>query len=281
MLYPATLNVKLGSMTSVSDMVAVAADELIAAAEATDETRTIHLRALAEAMADIRALCADPFDRGPDWSGRSKEYRDAITGLYRSVEEAVWPETLRQIKSQVRYHLSSVVRARLADDPKALDDYGLLTKSVRDRTRDRARQRRALEDAGILDSPDVDSSAASRLVHGARRLVALAAEEGTAELTLEAREYVRDGMRELLAHAASLTNGPDRIALARDLISSVEPVEIRGLPADRRTATDVVLTELLDGANKLIRETTTATNDVAEIDRLLSRLSAKQAKRRA
>lgn len=266
---------------TVSDLVAVATDELLAAASAQDETRTIHLRAMADAMADIRALCPDPFDRGPDWSGRSGDYRAAITSIYRSVEEDVDPDTLRQIKSQARYHLSSIVRERLADDPAALAAYGMQPKSARDRVRSRTRQRRALEDAGILDSEETDPNAASRLVHGARRLVALAVEEGTDGMSTEAREYVQDGVREILSQAAELTAASDRVTLARDMLSTVEPVELRGLPSTRRAETGAVLTEILDGANKLINETTSAAEEIAEIDRLLTRLSARQQRRRA
>lgn len=263
--------------TTVADLVTAATDELLSAASAEDETRTVHLRNLAHTMADIRALCVDPLGRGSDWGGRSKEYRIAITSVYRAVVDDVPAAALQRIKSQVRYHLSIILRERLSDD--VLGEFGLQPQSVRDRHAYQNRRQRALEAAGIVHDGSDDPNTASRLVHGARHLVALAAEEGTDDLTTDAADYVRDGVRQIIEQVPDLTRDEDRVTLARDLLATVEPSSLGRLSQSRKAAVDEVLTELLSAAERLQRETTSVEAAERQLARLQSALSSKRSRR--
>lgn len=214
-------------MKTISELVHEAAEELRKCATASTELRTIHLRRVASLFVDIREKCEDPAGRGPDWTGRSKAYREAVSEAYREVEDEVPPVRLRQMKSQVRYHFSSIVRERLERDPAMLELFGLQPKSVKDRAFDRIKQRRALEEAGVLDQETENSNATARLVHGARYLLDLAAEEGLTETNKDARDYIRQGVRQIVNHVPDLVPPEDRMELARELLEGVPTESIR------------------------------------------------------
>lgn len=214
-------------MKTIAELSAEAADELRECAFAPDDLRTAHLRRVANLFVDIRELCTDPAGRGKDYTGRSKEYREAVSAVYRDVEDEVPPVRLRQMKSQVRYHFSTIVRERLRNDPELLDVYGLQEKSVKARNHNRIKQRRALEAAGVLEREADTPNATARLVHGARYLLDLAVEEGTDEANQEARDYIRTGVRQIVSRAPELVPPEDRVELARELLAGVPPEAVR------------------------------------------------------
>lgn len=212
-------------MKPLSELVHEAADELRECATAPAELRTLHLRRVASLFVDIREQCEDPAGRGTDWTGRSRTYRQAVSEAYRQVEDEVPPVRLRQMKSQVRYHFSSIVRERLKHDPDLLELFGLQPKSVKERSHDRIKQRRALEEAGVLEQETEGVNAAARLVHGARYLLELAAEEGTLDTNQEAREYINHGLRQIMHSTAELIPEHIRLELADELTKGAEPEE--------------------------------------------------------
>lgn len=238
-------------MEPIPELVHKAADELRRCASAPNELRTHHLRRVASAFVDIREQCEDPAGRGADYTGRSKEYREAISNAYREVEDDVPPVRLRQMKSQVRYHVSTIIRERLADDPDALELFGLQQKSVRERGQDRIKQRRALEEVGILEQWTEGSNATARLVHGARYLLELAAEEGLDDVDQEARDYIRHGLRLMARVAPNLAPAATRVDLVRDVLQGIESGDVSGFSGAERDDLAAALASIRSEVDRL------------------------------
>lgn len=229
----------------------------------------MHLRRVAEIFVDIREQIDDPTGRGPDWTGKSQEYRDAVSAAYREVEGDVAPDRLRQMKSVIRYHISTVVRDRI-DDPEVLSLYGLQSKSIRDRTREAMTQHRAmisaLVSAGVLDQATHSSSAAARLVDGARYLLELAAEAGLEDADQKARQDIIKAFERVAESAGALTPATTRVALARDYLNGVleESGALVGFTGtvrdalietlDEMTATAAHLRRDLDGTQAVVED---------------------------
>lgn len=95
--------------------------------EYLDQPRTDLLRAAGADVADLRAL----FTRNdaPDWSGRSREYRDAMTEIYNRLN--VHGKDRENLQFNVRFHAGNVIRERA--DAGELEAAGLDTVSPRDR----------------------------------------------------------------------------------------------------------------------------------------------------
>lgn len=242
--------------TTLSELAESATDELVLCAQSSDENATLHLRRLANLFVDMRSVCVDPLGRGADYTGRSKDYRAAITHVYRSVEGSVDPKRLEQLKNQVRYHVSSIVRERLRTTPGALEEYGFHPKSARERGTDRIRQRRALEEAGIIDAADDSTSHAARLVHGARYLMGLAAEEGLSESSGDAKEYIATSVQQIVEHIPDLVSPPAAVEMSRELFTAVPEGTLRQVSRADRDRADDSLTAIIEHAHELRKETT-------------------------
>ncbi|QUH01434.1 hypothetical protein HUO13_11990 [Saccharopolyspora erythraea] len=267
-------------MKTLSDLRDEAVDELLAAANAEGDLATLHLRRLSELYVDMRELCPDPFGRGPDYSGRSKEYRAAVSSIYRDVTDEVSARTLDQIKNKVRYHTSTALRERLADRPEVLEEYGVQRRSVKERLADRVKQRRALVDAGIMSSEEDDPNATSRLVHSARYLLDLAAEEGLEDVTRDARDHIVSAVDQIVSHVPDLVPPAERVRLARNILSSVDDDSLKGQPEPTRERVDQELTETLEHATRLRRQTTTVENTLATIDEIAAKYAGRGSARK-
>ena len=268
-------------MRPIEELADEAVSELRTATQLHDETRTPHLRRTAELFLQLRERHDDPKGRGPDYTGRSKEYRQAIIEIYEQAFEGV-PEELRtRITSQVRYHVSTGVRERLAETPGALEIYGFNPKSLKERATDRVRYRRALLDMGLIDEATDDSGHVARLVHGARRLLQLASEEGLAHSDRETREFVRRGVDQITEAVPALMRDTDKVKAAEKLLADVDEDVIAAQPDPVLDEVDESLTHMIEDATKLRRQTTTAENTVATIDDLLSRYAPPEAHRQA
>src|SRR5690606_21767333 len=99
-------------------------------------------------------------DGSPDWNGRSHAYRLRIRDLYSRA--GITGEEMTSLQAAVRYHVSAVLRDRLDED--TLKEYGLISKTARERSRDRHHERsailRALQSGGIAGGALLAISAA-------------------------------------------------------------------------------------------------------------------------
>lgn len=186
-------------------------------------------------------------------------YRDALASVYRQIEDEVPPKRLRQMKSQIRYHFSVIVRERIGDDIATLDLFGLRKESIKDTNRQAAEQQRALlETVGFLAEDTDSTNAAARLVHGALYLVKMAAEAGLADADQATREGIRNSLREIAQRLPELATAPTRIDLAREILQSIEPGCIRGFSGETRDELSALLVAITIESGRLQADLTGA-----------------------
>lgn len=102
----------------------------------TNRTRTDLLKQLAELIVELRSRHTLE-DGTPDWSGRTPEYRQAISEIYR---RGGVPESLNDtIQAALRYHVGNLLRNRAPQTE--LKHVGLTSTSPKERM---LRQRREL-----------------------------------------------------------------------------------------------------------------------------------------
>lgn len=268
-------------MKTTEDIASEATAEIRAASLLQDERRTANVRRTAELFLELRKRHTDPKGRGADLAGRSKEYRNLISAVYEEAFDGVPEDVRTRVTSQIRYHLSTGVREYLSQTPGALEAYGYNPKSVKERSSDRIKQRRALLDMGLIDEATSESSHAARLVHGARRLVQLASEEGLEYSDQEDREFVRHGASQIARSLPTLLTDVDKISTACELLNQVGDSFASDQTAADREELDQSLTTIVADATRLRRQTTTVENTVGAIDGLLERYAPKEQRRKA
>lgn len=215
-------------MRPIADLAAEAADELQRCSHAEHDARAPFLRRAASLFIDIRAQCADPKGRGPDYAGRSTEYRSAVSAVFASLEGLVPDDDLRRMKSMLRYHYSNIIRERLKDDPETLELYGLQAKSQAQRNTEWSQQRQILQEAGLLSKEAEEQGRTSRLIHAARRLTDLAAQAGTEDCNQDARDFIRSSVQQMADDFAALVPATEIVNVAQVLLSHVEPEDLAG-----------------------------------------------------
>jgi hypothetical protein len=119
---------------------------------ADEEERTRLLRQIAESLVDARSMFLR-HDGTPDWKGRTHPYRVWVRDAF--ADAGVRAEEQPTIQAAIRYHVSSVLRERLDDE--TLADYGLIPKSMKERSADRRQEKDALLKA--LTARDVGGGA--------------------------------------------------------------------------------------------------------------------------
>lgn len=179
----------------VSELFDLAVNEMQDFDESNPETRTEKLRRLAKLMIEIRAHFEDSHGRGPDWLGRSKEYRLIVSELFDKLGLSV------NTKSRLRYHLNSAIRDRLTEEE--LDAYGLREASVKDRARHRIKSSRAIRPA--MTTNGLGESAVCQTIHAARQaLTALMDDDVKTLRTKEQREYAKSELRAIITRSLEL-----------------------------------------------------------------------------
>lgn len=215
-------------MRPIADLAADAADELQRGSHAEPDARAPYLRRAASLFIDIREQCTDPKGRGPDYAGRSTEYRSAVSAVFASLEGLVPEDDLRRMKSMLRYHYSNIIRDRLKDDPETLELYGLQAKSQAQRNTEWSQQRQILQEAGLLSQEADEQGRTSRLVHAARRLTDLAARAGIEDCNQDARDFIQSSVHQMAADFADLLPATELVRVAQDLLSRVKPEDLAG-----------------------------------------------------
>lgn len=170
------------------------------AGEDEDQRRTC-LRELAEILVDLREKYEDPDGSGPDYRGRTWEYREAAAQIYRDAAEEVDPATIKRMRNSVRYHVSTALRARIENRPGELERLGLQADSIRVRARGRDKQRRLLNSPP--DTAD-DGSLSARVIHHARALLGTVSADDLAELPDVMRESVGQALSEIVEESVRL-----------------------------------------------------------------------------
>lgn len=267
-------------METLEGIAAQAADAIREAAHLHEERRTQPLRHVAQLFLQLRLAHADPKGRGADLTGRSKEYRNLITSIYEDAFDGVPDEVRTRITSQIRYHVSANVRDHLDQTPGALELYGFNPKSVKERAADRIRQRRALLDMGLIDEATSKSSHTARLMHGARHLIHLAAEEGL-DGDKDDRAYVRHGASQIAQDLPMFLTDVDKIRTACELLHQVADTFASEQTESDLESLDQSLTRVTDDATRLRLRTTTVENTVGAIDGLLERYAPEEQRRKA
>lgn len=175
-----------------------------------EDGRRACLRELAETLVDMREKFEDPDGRGPDYTGRTWEYRDAAAQIYREVADEADPATIKRVKNGVRYHVNTALHARLANKPGMLERFGLQTTTIRDRSRGRAKQGR------LLANPPTEDEGAdvlpARVVHYARSLLASVSADELAELPTETREGADEALSGVVEEVVRLREGTTDVA---------------------------------------------------------------------
>lgn len=268
-------------MRKTEDIASEASAEIRKAAHTQDERRTPNVRRVAELFIELRKRHEDPKGAGADLTGRSQEYRSLISSIYDTAFDGVPDVVQTRVKSQIRYHLSTGIRDYLSQFPGALERYGYNPKSVKERASDRIKQRRALLDMGLIDEATSKSSHAARLVHGARYLIQLAADEGLDYSDQADREYVRYGAAQIAQNLPVLLSDVDKIRTACELLSQVAESFTSDQTSENREVLDKALTSVIEDAHRLRRRTTTVENTVGAIDGLLEQYAPKEQRRKA
>lgn len=169
-----------------------------------EDQQRAYLRDLAEILVDLREKYQDPDVGGPDYRGRTWDYREAVAQIFRTVAGEVDPATIKRVKNNVRYHASTALRARIAGRPGELERLGLQAESVRVRARGRDKQRRLLNSPP--DTSD-DGRLSARVVHHARSLLGSVSAEDLADLPAEMRESVGEALGAIVEESVRLREG--------------------------------------------------------------------------
>lgn len=106
---------------------------------AAPEDRTALLRQIAEILVDVRQHFGRA-DGTPDWKGRTHAYRQYVAGIYS--DAGITGEEAATAQAAVRYHVGIVLRNRL--DEGTLREYGLISRSPRERSQDRRAEKAAI-----------------------------------------------------------------------------------------------------------------------------------------
>lgn len=200
---------------TLADLVREGVDAARAYLNADADTRTVHVRDLADVLIDIRELFDDPEGRGPDYAGRSQSYRAAVHEIYRALEGEVPPAQITRLRNTARYHAGAALRERV--DPDVLARYGLLPESGRDRNRIRTTRRRELirsvED--VVDSDGDPRLLAVRITHRAQRLLSLLDADGIRRLPHDVRQSVDAALARVIDAAVRLRGAAESVDTLR------------------------------------------------------------------
>lgn len=90
------------------DELVVQGEETLTAIIEAEKQPADQYRRLAELVVELRQRFQSPNREIPDWAGRSKDYREAITRMYATV--AIPPDSEAGVQARIRYHVSNRVR---------------------------------------------------------------------------------------------------------------------------------------------------------------------------
>lgn len=154
-----------------------------------------YLRAAAKAVVELRSRFTRDKDGFPDWSGRTKPYRDAAAEVYRRA--GFKPGEAEGWQRKLGYYVRLALDAR--DLPAAeLEAVGI--QPLNPKTRQTLKR---TEDAALSAAFMPDTNAATR-VHLAERLLVQAAAADLAELPAPHRAVIRISLDGIDAAASNL-----------------------------------------------------------------------------
>ncbi|OZV74756.1 hypothetical protein CA850_29705 [Micromonospora echinospora] len=169
--------------------------------EVSRERKTQLYREAAEATFALR----EHFDVGkdgkpePDWSGRSREYREFIRSLY--VKTGYDRDDAKTVQTAIRFHVGNLVRDRLS--PEVVEDLGLKPEHATDRMKDYRRVRSAVV-ATARESASSGNPDALRALAAAHVVLSKVSTAEVAALSGREREQARAVLARLKDHAGWL-----------------------------------------------------------------------------
>jgi hypothetical protein len=158
------------------------------------------LRAFAEIVFDIRQEFSAE-DGGPDFLGRSWDYRQVISEVYSRAN--IPSEDMPSIQAAIRYHVGNVMRERLT--PKELEALGLKSSAPVERSREVRSNRTKALNALRGTSLDVSPIEALRSIH---RLLLLVNRTGLKRLAAAERREAEEILRDVAERIERLEDRP-------------------------------------------------------------------------